>query len=83
MKSRLFALGLIVIVVLNASPALSQGCAMCLNNAAAAPAESQRALKRGIFVLLVPSVGAMFGLIGLAYRNRNHFYADEQDEIPD
>jgi hypothetical protein len=79
MKSRLFALVLLVIVILNASPAFSQGCAMCLNNAAAAPVESQRALNRGIFVLLVPSVGAMFGLIALAYRNRNHFDSGGQD----
>jgi hypothetical protein len=77
MKSRLFAL--VLLAVLNATPAFSQGCAMCMNNAAAAPVESQRALKRGIFVLLVPSVGAMFGLIGLAYRNRNHFDSGDQE----
>jgi len=80
MKSRLLALTLFFGMALNASPAFSQGCAMCLSNAAAAPVKSQQALKRGIFVLLVPSLGAMFGLIGLAYRNRNHFHSDGEDE---
>jgi hypothetical protein len=78
MKARLLVLTFLI--VSSTTPAFSQGCAMCLSNAAAAPVESQTALNRGIFILLVPSVGAMFGLIGLAYRNRNHFDFDDQDE---
>jgi hypothetical protein len=68
-----------MLLALNASPAFSQGCSMCRDNAAAASADTQRSLRRGIVVLLVPSLGAMVGLIGLAYRHRNHFHADGDD----
>jgi hypothetical protein len=51
-------------------PAFGQGCAMCKANAAAAPASTQRTLRRGILTLLVPSLGMVLVLGGLAYRHR-------------
>jgi hypothetical protein len=54
---------------------------MCLSNAAAAPTDTQRSLRHGIVVLLVPSLGAMVGLITLAYKEREHFEADENDNL--
>jgi hypothetical protein len=61
------------------APAFAQGCALCRDNAAAAPLDTQRSLRRGIIVLLVPSLGAVFGLMGLAYRERNRFATDPDD----
>ena len=62
---------LAMFVVLFGAPAFGQGCAMCKANVAAAPAESQRALRRGILTLLIPSLGAVLVLGGLAYKNRD------------
>ena len=58
-------------VVLVGVPAFGQGCAMCKANAAAAPGESQRALRRGILTLLVPSLAMVGVLGGLVYRHRH------------
>ncbi|MCU1311247.1 MAG: hypothetical protein JWO20_2372 [Candidatus Angelobacter sp.] len=77
MKSRLLAFALFT--ALYAAPAFAQGCATCRDNAAAAPLDTQRSLRRGIIVLLVPSLGAVFGLMGLAYRERNQFDSDPDD----
>ena len=52
---------------------------MCRDNAAAAPLDTQRSLRRGIMVLLVPSLCAVFGLMGLTYRERNQFETDSDD----
>jgi hypothetical protein len=67
---RNLALFVVVFGALFASPAFGQGCAMCKANAAAAPAESQRALKRGILTLLLPSLAMVGVLGGLVYRHR-------------
>lgn len=61
---------LFVLVVLFCAPALGQGCAMCKASAAQAPAETQRALRRGILVLLVPSLGMVAALGALAWKHR-------------
>ena len=61
---------LAMFVALFCAPAFGQGCAMCKANLAAAPAESQRALRRGILTLLVPSLGAIVVLGGIVYKNR-------------
>ncbi len=62
---------LAIFVLLVASfPAFAQGCSTCTNSAAAAPERSQRALRRGIIVLMVPSLAVMLGFAGLAYRYR-------------
>ncbi|MCU1284429.1 MAG: hypothetical protein JWO13_779 [Acidobacteriales bacterium] len=52
---------------------------MCLSDAATSHPDTQRSLRHGIVVLLVPSLGAMVGLITLAYKDRDHFDADEDD----
>lgn len=54
-----------------ATPALfAQGCALCGSTAASAPAAQQRQLRRGILVLLVPTMGIL-GVFGVVvYRNR-------------
>lgn len=64
LRLALFSLG----IMLWAGPAFGQGCAMCYSNAAGTSKEGQRALGRGILVLLVPPVGFMTLGMGLALR---------------
>jgi hypothetical protein len=66
MKLRLAIVALMTL--LWASSALAQGCAMCYSNAAGSSKEGQRAINRGILVLLVPPVGFMTLGVGLAVR---------------
>ena len=47
-----------------AAPVFGQACAMCYSSAVAAQQEGQRALRRGVEVLIVPPVG--FITVGLS-----------------
>src|SRR5262249_39520749 len=49
-------------------PALGQGCAMCYSTATATTKEGQRAISRGVMVLLVPPLGFMTLGVGMAFR---------------
>ena len=69
MKTRLATIGLLT--TLWAAPALGQGCAMCYSNATGTSKDGQRAISRGILVLLVPPVGFMTLGMGLAIRYGN------------
>lgn len=52
----------------SSAPVFSQGCAMCYSTAAAASKEGQRAVSRGVLILLIPTVSFMTLGIALAYR---------------
>ena len=51
-----------------AAPAFSQGCAMCYSSAVAASKDGQKAISKGVLVLVFPPAGFMTLGIGLAYR---------------
>jgi hypothetical protein len=51
-----------------AAPAFSQGCAMCYSSAQATSKDGQRAISKGVAVLVVPPIGFMTLGVGLAFR---------------
>jgi hypothetical protein len=51
-----------------ATPALSQGCAMCRSSAAATSKEGQKAIGEGVLVLVAPPVGFMTLGVAMAFR---------------
>jgi len=76
MRLRLATFGLLT--ALWAAPAFAQGCAMCYSNAAATTKDGQRAISRGVLVLLAPPVGFMTLGGGLAF-----LYGKKRDEEAD
>ena len=56
---KLRAAFLVFFLFLSASPAFSQGCAMCRNAVAATNKEGQKAIGRGVAVLVLPPIGVM------------------------
>ncbi len=59
---------LTLLLLLGAAPAFSQGCAMCYSSAVAASKDGQKAISRGVIVLLIPPAGFMSVGVGLAFR---------------
>jgi hypothetical protein len=57
MKSRAAILG--VFLLLWATPAFSQACSMCYSTAKATSKDGQRAISKGVVVLLLPPLGFM------------------------
>ncbi len=55
-------------LVLFAAPALSQSCSMCYSTARATSKEGQRAISKGVVILLIPPLCFMTLGIGLAFR---------------
>ena len=72
MKLRLAIL--IVILLGWTAPALAQGCAMCYSSAQATSKDGQRAIHKGVIVLLIPPMGFMTLGIWMAQR-----YARKRD----
>jgi hypothetical protein len=59
---------LVLAAFLWAAPAFGQGCAMCYSSAVAASKDGQKAISKGVLVLVFPPAGFMTLGIGLAYR---------------
>jgi hypothetical protein len=66
MKLRLATFALLFL--LWAGPAFGQGCAMCYSTARAATEGGQRAISRGVLIMLIPPIGFMTVGMGLAFR---------------
>lgn len=50
---------LAVFLLLGATPAFSQACSMCYSTAKATSKDGQRAIGKGVVVLLLPPLGCM------------------------
>jgi hypothetical protein len=59
---------LVLVFFLWAAPVFSQGCAMCYSSAVAASKDGQRAISKGVIVLVLPPTGFMTLGVALAYR---------------
>jgi hypothetical protein len=59
---------LVAALLLSAVPAFSQACSMCCSTAKAASKDGQRAISKGVVVLLIPPVGFMTLGMALAFR---------------
>jgi hypothetical protein len=55
-------------LLLSAAPAFSQSCSMCYSTAKATSKDGQRAISKGVAVLLIPPLGFMTLGIALAFR---------------
>ena len=69
---------LVAVLALTCAPAFAQGCAMCYSNAAGSSKDGQKAISKGVLVLLVPPLGFMTVGMGLAFR-----YGRKRDEDAD
>jgi hypothetical protein len=68
----LFARGLgVLVLVLAASPAFSQSCALCYTQASSAGARMIEALRSGILILVLPPTFASVGMLFVVHRKRN------------
>ena len=77
-------LGIILAMLLFATPAFAQGCVMCYNTAAAAKAAAIKALRSGILILMVPPVLISAGVFVLALRGRERFNdVNDGDRVDD
>ena len=65
----------LVLLLLSAAPAFAQGCAMCYSNAAGSTKDGQKAISKGVLVLLVPPLGFM--TVGMCAAVR---YSRKRDE---
>ena len=63
------------LLIVSAAPALAQGCAMCYSSAAGSTKDGQKAISKGVMVLLVPPLGFMTLGMGMAVR-----YSRKRDE---
>jgi hypothetical protein len=80
MRIRFFSLALLL--ALWGVPAFAQGCAMCYSSAAGSTKDGQKAISRGVLILLLPPVGFMTVGAGLAVRygkRRDDAYRNTDD----
>jgi hypothetical protein len=59
---------LVAALLLPTVPAFSQACSMCYSTAKATSKDGQRAINKGVVVLLIPPLGFMTLGIALAFR---------------
>jgi hypothetical protein len=64
---KLRAATLVTALFLSAAPAFSQSCSMCYSTAKATSKDGQRAISKGVVVLLIPPLSVMTLGIALAF----------------
>ena len=64
---KLRAATLVAALFLSAAPAFTQSCSMCYSTAKATSKDGQRAISKGVVVLLVPPLSVMTLGIALAF----------------
>lgn len=60
-----------IFFLLLALSSIASACPTCTADAASADPHTQRGLRRGILVLLLPAVGVLAGMGVMAYKHRN------------
>jgi hypothetical protein len=68
LKMKLRAATFALITLLCCTRAFSQGCSMCYSTAKATSKDGQRAISKGVIVLLVPPLGFMTLGVWMAFR---------------
>jgi hypothetical protein len=68
LHATILSASLALALLLSAAPAFSQSCSMCYSTAKATSAAGQRAISKGVVILLVPPLGFMTFGIALAFR---------------
>ena len=79
---KLRAATLAALFLLWAAPAFSQGCAMCYGQAAAASKDGQKAVNKGVVVLLVPPLGFMTLGVWMAFRYGRKRDLEQNETFP-
>ena len=67
-RTALLAAALGLASLFTSAQAFSQGCTMCYTSAAGASKDGQRAISRGVLILLIPSLSFMSLGVVLAFR---------------
>ena len=65
---KLRATFVVAALLLSAVPAFSQACSMCYSTAKATSKDGQRAVRKGVVVLLIPPLGFMTLGVAWAFR---------------
>jgi len=60
----------VLLLAFSLPPLLGQGCVQCATSARGAGPQGERALLKGMMVLLVPALAMLVGMSVLSYRNR-------------
>ena len=68
-------------LLLWATPAFSQACSMCYSTAKATSKDGQRAISRGVIVLLVPPLGFMTLGVWMAFRYGRKRDREQTDHV--
>src|SRR5260370_11924488 len=84
-EMKLRAAILAAFLTLWATPAFSQSCSMCYSTAKATSKDGQRAISRGVVVLLIPPLGFMTLGVWMAFRygNKRHLEKSEPPAAAD
>ena len=78
---RFRAASLAALLFLWAAPAFSQACSMCYSTAKATSKEGQKAISKGVVVLLVPPLGFMTLGIWMAFRYGKRRDLEQTDDL--